>query len=371
MRLQDIVGLLETDPRIQLMYTQVPDQLGDGVGWWLRHLGVRTVPWAEIPKETFDLALAASLHELSAVQARRMVVPHGAGFIKLWPDWALPGAVTARQVYGLDDFSLLDEHGEVVPDSLVVPHASDLVTVDRQCPQASPVALVGGDPCYDSLVAGIRHRELFRRDLGVRSGQTLVVVASTWGKQSLFGARFDLYTSLLSTLPADHRVICVLHPAVWAGHGPRQVLAWLAEARAKGLDVVIPGGDWRPLLIAADWLIGDHTSIGVYGAAIGVPFTLAHYPADEVDPGSVMAALASVSPRLSAGSPSVQLATARAASPQQQQIAEAGVSSEPGRSAEILRREMYRLMDLEEPAQPPRSRAGMRTELTGDHDVYW
>lgn len=370
-RLQDVIGLVESDPRVQLVYTQVPDQLGNGVDWWLRRLGARVMPWSEIPKESFDLALAASLHELSAVQARRLVLPHGAGFIKVWQDSVLPGLVTRNQVYGLDDFSLLDEHGEVVPTSLVLPHSINLETLRRQCPKAVPVAVVAGDPCYDSMVASLHRREQFRRELAVRPGQKLVVLASTWGRQSLFGARLDLYTSLMSTLPADHRVIGVVHPAVWAEHGPRQVLAWLSEARARGVDVVAPGGDWRPLVIAADWVIGDHSSVSVYGAAIGVPFTLAQYPRDEIDSGSVMADLAEVSPRLSSGAPAGQLAAAREAVPRQQKVAAEGVSSEPGRAAEILRREMYRLMDLEEPAYPARLSVDTRTRLAEDTDVYW
>jgi hypothetical protein len=374
MRLLDIVRLLESDPRVQLVFTKVPDQLGDGVDWWLRRLGAKVLPWEEIPKETFDLALSASLHQLDAVRARRLVVPHGAGFIKLWPAWAWNGPEDTRQAYGLDDLSLLDQHGDVIPDALVVPHAANLATVERQCPQALPVALVGGDPCYDGLLSSVLYRELFRRDMGVRAGQTLVVLASTWGEQSLFGARFDLFASLMSTLPADHRLVGVLHPGVWSEHGPRQVLAWLSHARAKGMDVVMPGGDWRGLLVAADWLISDHSSLSVYGAAIGIPLTLGYFPVAEVDPDSVMADLAAVSPRLTADPPAAQLYAARQARPEQQHVASRGVSSVPGQSAGILRTVMYRLMDLTEPpdpTEPPRPDRDSRPQLVQDGDLYW
>src|SRR5919202_1349237 len=56
MRLEDIIPLIEVDPRVQLVFTQVPDQLGDGVERRLSNLEVRVIPWEEATQKSFDLA---------------------------------------------------------------------------------------------------------------------------------------------------------------------------------------------------------------------------------------------------------------------------------------------------------------------------
>ncbi|MFD1051980.1 hypothetical protein ACFQ1S_43660, partial [Kibdelosporangium lantanae] len=131
LRLEDITLLLEDDPRIQLIYTQVPDQLGNGVAQQLQQLEVRTIPWQEARRQTFDLTISASLHQMGDVAAaHRFTAPHGAGYNKLWPDWATePGG--ERQVYGLDRRSLLDDDNGVMGSGkwYGVPNYAEYVSV--------------------------------------------------------------------------------------------------------------------------------------------------------------------------------------------------------------------------------------------------
>ncbi|GAB3903401.1 hypothetical protein GCM10029964_095280 [Kibdelosporangium lantanae] len=146
LRLEDITLLLEDDPRIQLIYTQVPDQLGNGVAQQLQQLEVRTIPWQEARRQTFDLTISASLHQMGDVAAaHRFTAPHGAGYNKLWPDWATePGG--ERQVYGLDRRSLLDDDNQPIFDAIVLPHDDHLATLTRQCPEAVTAAVVAETP---------------------------------------------------------------------------------------------------------------------------------------------------------------------------------------------------------------------------------
>ncbi|WP_146107905.1 CDP-glycerol glycerophosphotransferase family protein [Actinokineospora auranticolor] len=349
MRLEDICVLLEDDPRVQLVYTQVPDRLGTGVAKRLGELEVRVVPWEEAVDTRYDLAISASLHRMEDVPAlRRFAAPHGAGYNKLWPRWSHPGA--ERPVYGLDRESLLDRDGSLVFDSLVLPHPDHLRTLARQCPEAVPAAIVAGDPCFDRLVACQADRERFRAGLGVRTGQTLVAVASTWGQESLLCRQFDLLAALPAALPADHRVIATLHPAVWSEHGSRQVRTWLRKAREAGVDLVDVGEDWRALVAAADVLIADHSSLTAYAAGVGVPVLLSHFPDLDIDPDSVLAELAACSPRLDSTVPlPVQLGAARAARAEQWEIARRRVATAHGLSADLIRQTLYRLLDLTEP----------------------
>jgi len=120
--------------------------------------------------------------------------------------------------------------GRVLADAIVLSHNKELAVLRRQCPEAVAAAVVAGDPCFDRLVASLPHRSTYRAALGVHDSQELVVVSSTWGQQSLFGRNHDLIPRLLDELdPAGFRVAALVHPAVWFGHGPRQIRAWLAH----------------------------------------------------------------------------------------------------------------------------------------------
>ncbi|TCO57963.1 CDP-glycerol glycerophosphotransferase family protein [Actinocrispum wychmicini] len=350
MRLEDIIPLIEADQRVQLVFTQVPDELGDGVEQRLKNLEVRVIPWREATLRSFDLVVSASLHQMERVRARRrFAAPHGAGYNKLWPllDWS--GDSSARPVYGLDRESLL-HNGVPVFDAIVLPHTDHLETLARQCPESLKHAVVAGDPCYDRLVTSLLDRDLYRSKLGVRDSQILVAVASTWGPQSLMATQRDLLTRLPSELPANHKVIATLHPAVWAEHGARQVRVWLREVRDAGVDLIDVGEDWRALVTSADVLIGDHSSVAVYAAGVGVPLLLSHFPATEVDPNSVMAELARLSPRLDpTRGLREQLMDALMARPLQWDAAARRVTAAHGMSAVIIRQTLYRLLELAEP----------------------
>lgn len=350
-RLQDVVPLLETDSRIQLRYTRVPDSLGDGVDQRLRARQVSVVPWREAVERPVDLVIGASLHRLEDVPAkRRMAVPHGSGFTKLWPEWARPMMGGTRPVYGLDRRSLLDGRGRPVLDALMLPHAEHLATLRRQCPEAVPAAVVAGDPCFDRLVGCVEHRDRYRSRLGVRGRQVLVVVASTWGPHSLFATRRDLLARLRVELPGDHRVIATVHPAVWSAHGVRPIRLAFRDVWEAGVDFADAWEDWRGLVAAADLVVADHGSLAVYAAGIGVPVLFGQFADAEVDEGSVMAALAGCGPRVRTGvSLYEQVCAAREAQPEQRKVVRGRVAERVGVSAEIIRETIYRLLGLAEP----------------------
>lgn len=353
-RLEDLAPLVEADDRVQLRYTQVPDFLGDGVEQRLRDLRVSVLPWREATEHQVDLVVGASLHRLEDVPARkRFAVPHGAGYNKVWPAWARPMMGGTRPVYGLDRRSLLDGRGRPVLDALMLPHPEHLTTLTRQCPRVVDSAVVAGDPCLDRLVACVAGRDHYRDRLGIGDGQVLVAVASTWGRDSLLATHRDLLPRLPAALPGTHRVIATVHPAVWSVHGVRWVRQALRDVREAGVALADAWEDWRGLVAAADVLIADHSSLAVYAAAIGTPVLLSHFPDGEVDPGSVLAALAAHSPRLRADIPLYrQLDAARDAQPTQLEIVRDRVAARAGKSAEIIRETLYRLLELPEPTRP-------------------
>lgn len=338
-RLLELIELVERDSRVQVAFTQGPDVFSNGVDDFLRSTGGLVLPWEQVIHERFDLAVAAGYGGLQHLHAPLLVVPHGAGFGKTHAG--------TSAVYGLDAQRLL-HNGRVLPDAVVLSHEDQLEVLKNQCPPAVDVAVVAGDPGYDRMIASLPHRDRYREDLGIRPGESLVVVSSTWGGQSLFGRRADIFPRLLEELPSRYRVAALMHPAVWFGHAPRQIRSWLADCVDAGLVMIGPHVDWRAAVVAADIVIGDHGSVAVYAAAIGKPVLL-------VDPG-LQAVTASGSAqdvlRHNAvihhheSSLSGMFEEARARSEQLRDAVVERLTSRPGRSTTLIREAMYRLLGV-------------------------
>jgi hypothetical protein len=344
-RLMDVVGLVETDHRVQLVFTRAPAALGAGVAEYLNSVGALEIPWAQAVHEKFDLVLAAAHAGLDQLHGPVMVLQHGAARGKR--------SGGTGQVVGLDTGRLLFD-GRPVPATLVLSHDTDLDTLAAQCPQALDIALVAGDPCYDRMVASLPLRADYRAALGIGPGRELVVIASTWGRHSLFGRLERYLPAVLKQLdPARYAVAMMLHPGAWAAHGNRQVKAWLSGARAAGLRLVEPHLDWRAAIIAADHVIGDHGSTTTYAAALGRPVLCTDLPIGELNPASPQALLGIAAPRLVRGRPIE--AQFRQAQAWLRSLPDGGIAarltSRPGQAHRLLRREMYRLLELSMPGR--------------------
>jgi hypothetical protein len=347
-RLMDVLSLLEADFRLQVVFTVPPHVFGDGVPQFLATHGSAVLPWEEAVRMTFDLALTAGPTGLEHIDAPLVTLPHGANYLK-----RLTGSRDAG-VAGLRRRDLLP--GGRLPAAVVLPHHADLADLARQCPEALPVARVVGDPVRDRIVASLPLRAAYRRSLGLTDGQRLVVAVSTWGPRSSFGRFEALLPRLIAELPSgEYRTAVLLHPNVWSGHGAWQVRAWLARCAQSGIGLVPPEADWRSVLIAADWIIGDHGSVTLYGTLTGAPLLLTGAADQETNPASPAAALALVAPTLSPSHPLVaQLDYAAAEYRWEEHAAIAArISSEPGRFNRNMRRLMYQLLGLGQPAHEP------------------
>lgn len=350
-RLLDVLPVLEGDFRVQVVFTVPPHVFGDEVPAFLARLGCAVVPWEEAVTMEFDLALAAGRGGVERLRAPLVTMPHGAAYLKRVVGTKDPGVAGMRRTD-------LMPAGKP-PAAVVLPHRAELRELRRHCPEAVPYAAVVGDPVHDRITASLPLRERFRRALGLADGRRLVVAASTWGPASSF-SRFDaLLPRLLNELPREsHQVAVLMHPNVYSGHGAWQVRQWTARCRQAGIAVVPPEADWRSVLVAADWIIGDHGSVTLYGTLTPAAMLLAGPPAQEVNPASPAAALALTVPALSPGHPLVeQLEYAAAERRDTERAAVAArITSEPGRFARNMRALLYRLLSLPEPAHHPETR---------------
>ncbi|WP_229813206.1 hypothetical protein [Lentzea flava] len=255
--------------------------------------------------------------------------------------------------------------GVPIASTLVFSHDEQIERLRHSCPAALDVAVVAGDPCFDRMLASVRLRRTYRDAFGVRPGQQLVFVSSTWGPESLFGTAPRLVHELSAELPLDDFVVAVaLHPNIWAHHSPWQIEMWLDECRRRGVVLVPAEEGWRAGLIASDLVIGDHGSVTFYGAALGKPALLAAWPHDAVDPASPVGMFVAAADRLDLHRPLAEQVRAAIERGRTHEEITRFTTSVPGEAARLLRSEFYRLLDLPEPETPAGTRVVPLPELS-------
>jgi len=354
-RLADVLPILASDQRVQVVFSEAPSLFPGGVRDFLHDIGAVTVPWQLAVRERFDLAIAAGTGQLERLHAPVVLMPHGVGYGKYPARWPAHGSSAPRHAHGTERQQLV-YHGRVVPAAILLAHQDRVVQLQRSCPEAIPAVVVVGDPCHDRLVASLPLRGAYRRALGVRDDQKLILVTSTWGPGSLLGQAPGFLPRLMDELPADRwRVAASLHPDTWYWHGPWQIRAWYDSCLRSGMTLLPAAEGWRGVLAAADVVIGDHGSVTFYAASLNVPVVLAAFPRDEVAPGSHVALLGRIAPRLRPDRPLLPQIEHVAASyrPERYARLRSQVTSAPGRARQVIRQVLYKELGLTEPPGIP------------------
>jgi hypothetical protein len=353
--LPDLLG----DHRVETLFTVMPRQrdanFERGIERLLHDAQVRLIPWNEAVARRFDLVVTASYEGyLTELSGPLFMLRHGAAIgknISLPADGRLP--VTSD---GLGSTTMVLSHSEQAAHYLVDDERVRL--------------LVAGDPVLDRLRASLPGRDRYRDALEIPNGIRLVAMTSTWGEHSLIAVRPDLPARLLAELPADEFcVAAILHPSVWFGHSGWQIRTWLRSAIDAGLVLAAPRGAWRGLLVAADAVVGDHGSVTLHAAALGKPVCLGTCESGELIAGAPSAQLEDAMPFLDASAalrPQIQSLIAEHDPDRYREIIERAFEF-PGASHAILRRAMYELLGLDEPAQPPRVLAVDLPEVIREH----
>jgi len=202
---------------------------------------------------------------------------------------------------------------------------------------------------------GLREqRDQIREELGFQSDQTVVLVQSTWGPQSImerWGPQL-LKEALRLQQQSPLRFIASTHPLHWSG---RRVAGqpcgeYLLSLEPQGLVVVRPQDDWAISMIASDLVITDNTSLSATYCQLGKPLIFIDLPTKTIPPESTVDRLYQISPHLQ--NPE-ELEAMIAAVCQEypyddlSQIA-SEVNSFPGEAAKKMRQELFDLLSIDQ-----------------------
>ncbi|TDC74530.1 hypothetical protein [Streptomyces hainanensis] len=350
--LEVLPAVFDGDPRVEVMFGHDPTSaFRDGVAGLLQSSATRVVPWPPAVDVPCDLVITTTENaRFDVTDAPVLVLPHGIGFHKMVPDARGEG----RRLSGVVPPSLL----EAERSWYAVSHPAQAEQLAAVRPDLAGRGLLIGDPCHDRLLVSRSARSRYRHSLGIdeRRGQRLVVVASTWGSQSLIGRHPGLPRRLLAELPLDgYRVAAILHPNVWFGHSPWQVRTLQRNALEAGLLLVPPHAGWQAMLTAADLVIGDHGSLSLYAASLGTPLLLGSFGTESV-PDTAMALLGELVPMLDHDKgllEQIEEELERHRPERYREIVERTFWS-PGSTVARLRAAAYQLLRLDEPRSPVR-----------------
>lgn len=366
-RLDDLVPLIEADHRT-MRVCAVPDDGEDrpDTAERIRAHGDVLLSMQQAGRKPHGLVLAASPRGLEAVRGPVLLVPHGGGLGQYRPHRT---ETDGDLVTGLHPAQLMRD-GRVRPDRIVLTHERELGLLEEICPEAVPKAVVAGDIAFDRLVAAAEFRDQHRRALGVTDDQEILLVTSTWSPRSGFGRDPELFRQVVEAAPGS-RVVASLHPLIWSQHGVRQVLGWLSDAIEAGLRVLAPHTDWRGAVAAADHVMADYTSLGTFAAGLGTPVLRLPHGPQPLLAGTPAAVLAERAPLWDAARPLLpQLDAAADAQNRGLGARVAGLlTSRPGEAGKILRKEMYDLLGLGEPARAVPLSPAPRPEVISRPDI--
>ncbi|ARF56689.1 translation initiation factor 2 [Streptomyces gilvosporeus] len=344
-RLLDVSPVFSGDHRITRLFTLVPgSDFGVDVLSAIEAVGGRTVPWSEARARTHDLVVAASPKgDVPMLRGTHVLLPHGAGFNK-----SIPEEGSADSASGLDPVYLL-RADDAAPIALhAVAHPDQLARLASVAPRAARNTKVIGDPTLERILASYPLRDRYRAALGT-GPRKLLVLASTWGPESLIRRHPGLPARLATQLPHDeYQLALIVHPNERSRLGTYELTERLAPALDAGMILASPHEEWASVLIAADALVTDHGSTALYyAAAQDRPLVGVSRDCAELIPGSPMEVLLRHIPELA--SVEAIADAVRAYRPGPGQAAAQAAFAHQGSALTRLRTELYALLGLTPP----------------------
>ncbi len=224
--------------------------------------------------------------ELYHPRIRKMFVTHGLFAGKRFDD--------SNYVYG----RRAERNGTPAYYKMLASGPAELACAEQVNPSLRDRLALVGDCELDQLLAMQSRRADIRARLGYATSEKVILIASSWGPSSLVHTVGEqLFEQAIQT--NKYRLIVSVHPNnLTRGSRRADVRRMLDRLTAAGIRVIAPDERWQPYLTAADAMITDYTSLGLYFAPLVRPLAMVPFDEDEFTAGSPLRQLAAIVPKI-------------------------------------------------------------------------
>ncbi|MBI2870418.1 MAG: CDP-glycerol glycerophosphotransferase family protein [Candidatus Omnitrophica bacterium] len=253
----------------------------------VKRFSLRTVPYRLGVYLKWDLIVFPNHGPYFRRDCRKIYIGHGLH----------SGKLVGGKSYVFGSRSL-DERGKILYDRLFVSSEFVRSQVKDHHPDFYPVVRAVGSLLMDEMLNGHRRsREEVLKEINLDPGRRTMMIASTWGPFSLIENQGMELVKKLPALCAKYNVILSLHLlnyGIWPSEG-RNWKPILDKVKVKNLYIIPPGIGGHLYMEAADLLVTDHSSVGLYFPAYARPIIYYQRPDLKLDGVSLTHELRSVS----------------------------------------------------------------------------
>lgn len=345
--LLDFYELFKDDSRLQFRvaffkYTSRPSEIGR-----MRELmPIKEVSWRWAHVKAWDMCVVAD-HYFSGLLDRRkfpaVYLGHGSD------GKSKDGENCSPRVRGT-----FDRKGRLRYSRMFYEREVDRDCTVRKEPRMKDIITVVGSLALDKLLAQIDRRDEFRCQLGYKSSDTVVLVLSTFGPDSLFQTMGDDFLEQSRKLQGEFCFILSVHPNEYCSRalGQRVWGEYLRSQREYGFVVREPSERWIPYIVACDIVITDHTSLCDAAALLERPIIFVPVRDELIWKGSVRWKLRQFAPVLKETQQLREVLVAAKNNYPLQKLHKLAttINPHPGEAAECIRKQIYDLLKISPPA---------------------
>ena len=339
-------GLFEGDRRLRA-WTLLPPRMEPGCAEAQAILRALRLPCASARTarlRQWDLVCATYHTEHEDIVDRRrqptLLVPHGIESGK-----KVKGAVST--------FGPLawDSNGKVRYTRMFDASALNRELAIQLNPEYRDIVAVVGNLRDDAMLQMCGRREQIRTEMGIKAGEKVVFVLSTWGPACLWQTVGDAVLTESGRLLGEYRFILNAHPHEYRPKpcGERVWGEVVRSQRSRGYVVREPDEDWAPYMVACDVLLTDHTSLALHGALLGRPAVYVPVCDELLEPGSLVWQYRHLSPTVRPNCSDLRerLKEALGSYPEEPlRRLSNEINSCPGQACGLVRHEVYQLLRL-------------------------
>lgn len=191
-------------------------------------------------------------------------------------------------VYGRNS---VDETGNLYYNVMFIESSHYLKRLIAMNPALESKIAVVGNLMADVLVAQDRQRPKIRQDLAINDSAKVLVILSTWGKNSLIQRFGQLLLEKIESLSTEFKLFCFVHPMNYHAQSnvDPAILEALSDAQRRGLIYRVPPREsFIPYLVAADIVFTDHGSLFLYYALLNRPYLFVPIEPQVLTAGSLL-----------------------------------------------------------------------------------